>query len=259
MLKSLAVNFYKILLIDIKIMYESYIQKNKELNKFGYCIVNIGHKIFLEKLRKKWITLFNNISSQMHGVKVKNDQDLIKLEKSKFKKAFVAVFDLIHMDPEIYKLASDKKMLNIYKKLGVKYPHYGTRPITRVDLPKDKKHSFFDVHQDFPYNKHSKNSLVVWIPLMDTGQKEGCLEVCPKSHTEKKIFKKKKNSMQIKNPSKFEFTKTKVKLGEALIFSQFLVHRSGTNTSNKIRFSLQLRVTDLLSKEYMERFYPVIK
>ena len=36
-------------------------------------------------------------------------------EKSKFKKAFVAVFDLIHMDPEIYKLASDKKMLNIYK------------------------------------------------------------------------------------------------------------------------------------------------
>ena len=98
-------------------MYESYIQKNKELNKFGYCIVNIGHKIFLEKLRKKWITLFNNISSQMHGVKVKNDQDLIKLEKSKFKKAFVAVFDLIHMDPEIYKLASDKKMLNIYKKL----------------------------------------------------------------------------------------------------------------------------------------------
>jgi len=230
-------------------MSVSYIQKNKELNELGYCKVNIGHKNFLKKLRKKWITLFNNISSQLHGVKIKDDYDLIRLEKSKFRKSFVAVFDLIHMDPEIYKLASDKKMLDIYKKLGVKHPHYGTRPITRVDIPKDKKHSFFDVHQDFPYNKHSKNSLVVWIPLMDTGVQEGCLEVCPKSHVEKKIFKQKKSRL-IKNPKQFELIKTKVKLGEALIFSQFLVHKSGTNTSNKIRFSLQLRVTDLLYKIY---------
>ena len=240
-------------------MSKLYIQKNKELNELGYCKVKIGHKNFLKKLRKKWIKLFNNISFQLYGIKIKNDQDLIRLEKSKYRKSFVAVFDLIHMDPEIYKLASDKKMLDIYKKLGIKHPHYGTRPITRVDIPKDKKHSFFDFHQDFPYNKHSKNSLVIWIPLMDTGAQEGCLEVCPKSHAEKKIFKQKKNSRLIKNSKQFELIKTKVKLGEAIIFSQFLVHRSGTNTSNKIRFSLQLRVTDLLSEEYMARYYPVIK
>jgi hypothetical protein len=47
---------------------------------------------------------------------IKDDYDLIRLEKSKFRKSFVAVFDLIHMDPEIYKLASDKKMLDIYFK-----------------------------------------------------------------------------------------------------------------------------------------------
>jgi len=240
-------------------MSKLYIQKKKQLNEFGYCKVNIGNKLFLKKLRKKWITVFNNISSNVYGIKIKNDQDLIKLEKSKFRKAFVAVFDLIHMDPEIYRLASDEKMLNIFKELGIKYPHYGTRPLTRVDLPRDKKHSFFDVHQDFPYNKHSKNSLVVWIPLMDTGPKEGCLEVCSKSHRDKNIFEQKKNSLLIKDSRKFKLNKIKVKVGEALIFSQFLVHRSGINTSNKIRFSLQLRVTDLLSKEYMARHYPVIK
>jgi ectoine hydroxylase-related dioxygenase (phytanoyl-CoA dioxygenase family) len=102
-------------------MSELYIQKSKELNELDYCKVKIGHKNFLKKLRKKWIKLFNNISSQLYGIKIKNSKQ-------------------------------------------------------------------------------------------------------------------------------FELIKTKVKLGEALIFSQFLVHRSGTNTSNKIRFSLQLRVTDLLNK-----------
>ena len=48
-----------------------------------------------------------------------------------------------------------------------------------------------------------------------------------------------------------------MKLGQAVVFSEFLVHASGYNVSNKIRFSVQLRFTDLLSKEYMLRGYPV--
>ena len=240
-------------------MKENFKNKLKELNELGFCKVKIGYKPFLTGLRKKWLYMFNNISQEVHGKKIMNDKDLINLEKSKYRKAFVAVFDLIHLDPEIYSLASQKKLIQMYKKLGVKYPHYGTRPITRVDLPQDVKHSFFDAHQDFPYNNHSKNSMVVWIPFMNTSYKEGCLEVSPKSHILKKVFEQKKNSKLIKNISNFKFTKIKVKLGEALIFSEFLVHRSGINRSNKIRFSLQLRVTDLLSKEYMKRYYPVVR
>ena len=94
---------------------------------------------------------------------------------------------------------------------------------------------------------------------MNTSHKEGCLEVSPKSHIKKKVYEQKKNSKLIKNSSQFKFKKVKVKLGEALIFSEFLVHRSGVNRSKKIRFSLQLRVTDLLSKEYMKRHYPVVR
>jgi len=238
-------------------MKDNYKKKLKELNELGFCKVKIGYKPFLTKLRKKWLNMFNNISHEIYGKKIMSDKDLINLEKSKFRKAFVAVFDLIHLDPEIYNLASEKKLLKIYKKLGIKHPHYGTRPLTRVDMPRDLKHSFFDTHQDFPYNKHSKNSIVVWIPFMDINYKIGCLEVSPKSHIKKKVFEQKKNSRLIKNSSKFKFIKAKVKLGEALIFSQFLVHKSGINRSNKIRFSLQLRVTDLLSKEYMKKHYPI--
>tara|TARA_B100001173_G_scaffold297666_1_gene294468 strand:- start:84 stop:803 length:720 start_codon:yes stop_codon:yes gene_type:complete len=233
----------------------------KEINEFhnrGFCIVDIGCKNHLINLRKKWIKMFNNISSEMYGINIKNDNDLLKLEKSKYRKVFVAVFDLIHLDPEVFLISSVKKIFNYAKQLGVRFPHHGTRPLTRVDFPKDKKYSYFDCHQDFPYNKHSLNSVVIWIPLQDTGVKEGCLEVSPRTHQKKKIFKMKKNSMLIKDSSSFKFIKTKVKTGEALIFSEFLVHRSGKNISEKIRFSIQLRLTDLLSKEYMKKNYPVI-
>ena len=37
----------------------------------------------------------------------------------------------------------------------------------------------------------------------------------------------------------------------------FLIHSSGNNISNKIRFLVQLRFTDLSKKEYMLRGYPV--
>ena len=240
-------------------MKENFEDKLKQLDEVGFCKINIGYKPFLKKLRQKWLQMFNNISHEIYGKKIMNDKDLINLEKGKFRKAFVAVFDLIHLDPDIYNLASQKKLIKIYKKLGIKHPHYGTRPLTRVDLPQDLKYSFFDAHQDFPYNRHSKNSIVVWIPFMNTNHKEGCLELSPKSHIEKKVFEQKKNSKLIKNSNKFKFTKVKVKLGEALVFSEFLVHRSGINRSKKIRFSLQLRVTDLLSKEYMRRHYPVVR
>ena len=44
--------------------------------------------------------------------KITSDKDLIVFEKSKFRKAFVAVFDLIHLDQKFYNLAVKK---NYYK------------------------------------------------------------------------------------------------------------------------------------------------
>ena len=89
-------------------MKENFKNKLKQLNELGFCKIEIGHKSFLKRLRKKWLNMFNNISNEIYGKKIKNDKDLINLEKSKFRKAFVAVFDLIHLDPEIYNLASQK-------------------------------------------------------------------------------------------------------------------------------------------------------
>ena len=228
----------------------------KDYKKNGFAIINIGYQTKLRKLRKNWISKFDKIYSKLKSTRIKNDQDLIREEKSKERNLFVAVFDLLHLDPLIYELSSSKKILNFVKKFQIKSPHHGTRPYIRADFPNDKKYSFFDLHQDFPYNNHSLNSLVVWIPLQNTGIKEGCLRVAKKSHKGKKIFKTDKNLI-IKNKNSFKLEDIELKLGQALIFSEFLVHSSGNNISDKIRFSVQLRFTDLSKKEYMLRGYPV--
>ena len=49
----------------------------------------------------------------------------------------------------------------------------------------------------------------------------------------------------------------KINIGDAFIFSSFLVHRSSINKSNKIRISLQFRYNDLIEKTYIERGFPV--
>ena len=228
----------------------------KNYKKNGFAIVNIGQHNKLRQLRKNWISKFDKIYSELKSTRIKNDQDLIREEKRKERNLFVAVFNLLHLDPLIYELSSSKKILNIVKKFEVNSPHHGTRPYIRVDFPNDKKYSYFDLHQDFPYNNHSLNSLVVWIPLQNTGIKEGCLRVSKKSHKGRKIYKTDKNLI-IKKKNSFKLEDVELKLGQALIFSEFLIHSSGNNISNKIRFSVQLRFTDLSKKEYMLRGYPV--
>ena len=41
-----------------------------------------------------------------------------------------------------------------------------------------------------------------------------------------------------------------IKIGEAIIMSQFLVHSSGDNNSDSIRFSIDFRLNDLNEKSY---------
>ena len=90
-------------------------------------------------------------------------------------------------------------------------------------MPNDLKYSKFKAHQDFPYNYHSKNSVVIWIPLQSTDKELGCLRVSEKSH-----FKKKKslnittiNLLLIETVLNLDIP---CKFGEAIIFSEFLVH-----------------------------------
>lgn len=155
--------------------------------------------------------------------------------------------------PSLWAVAGDPLFLVLLKQLGLEHPILEVPPLLRCDMPIQGQ-SIFQQHQDYPYNIGSANSVTIWIPLQDTTEQEGALLVAPGTHTQG-IFPNSRGIITAEHD--FEFESCPVKMGEVLIFDQKLVHQSGFNRSDRIRFSIQLRFSDLRCPEYASRGFPI--
>ena len=143
----------------------------------------------------------------------------------------------------------------------------------RVDVPGDKRNAA-GWHQDLSYfnrNIFGLNTMACWAPLVKLTSKSGYLQVFRKSHIEGMVssgFAEKWNKQRelnnndnlatqqvsIKEDSnldQYKIESVKMDLGDVLFFNMFLIHRSGINTSNKIRFSVQNRFHGATSKDFI--------
>jgi len=233
--------------------------------KNGYFVYKIDKKL-VHKARKEFTKVFSILSTNHNRAKIFNDRDIIKLYKSKRKDLWAASYDILKLHPSLYAICNSKNFQDILKIADIKQPCFIKQPVVRVDMPFDKNF-YFKSHQDQPYNySGSSNSITIWTPLQNTDVKTGTLKIVEKSHKNKKTYKysldnkkynidlvrelKKetnfKNYYKISlNDKEFNFKSINVKAGEVLVFSHYLVHKSGINKSNKIRFSTQFRYTDL--------------
>lgn len=143
-------------------------------------------------------------------------------------------------------------------KLKLSVPVFSTRPEVRIDMPNDNLYRQED-HQDFPYGQSSLNSVTMWTPLQDVSRINGTIQVIPGSHLEGL-----KETEVLLNPRRFkikeEFSNDKfidieIPFGYTVIFSQFLVHRSGNNTSHRPRLSFQGRFADFSDKHFNSKKY----
>lgn len=218
----------------------------------GYLLLDLPKiKPNLDALKFEIREVFNLVSLKSGGSGVSNDADLINFRIKNQPLQFQGV-KLLWGASSLFRLAGEPIFIDLLKDLGLNQPILEIQPMLRVDMPIDDQ-SIFSQHQDYAYNQGSANSVTIWIPLQDTGIDEGALLVEPGSHS-KGIFPNKGGI--ITKDYKFNFCHCPVKFGQALIFNQKLVHQSGFNKSNKIRFSVQLRFSDLNDNQYADRgFY----
>ena len=125
-----------------------------------------------------------------------------------------------------------------------------TEGMIRMDAPGDKR-NIAGWHQEISYLRNS--GLVIWIPLSDITPDLGPLQVCPKSHHEGelKVVQNKNLPGDVSTVSvdevgpeyiaKYSIMDVEIKKGDVLFFDTELFHRSGVNTSNRMRFSCQVR------------------
>ena len=125
-------------------------------------------------------------------------------------------------------------------------PLYLDQSRCRIDTPFDPYLKKCGWHQEVFYYVPKSDFVQTWSPLIHDAVKEtGAIEVCVGSH--KEIAKQSdKNPENEKYPfivneseiKKYDKQIMELKLGQLLVFSSRLIHKSGDNTSKKVRYSL---------------------
>jgi len=143
---------------------------------------------------------------------------------------------------------------------GLQAPMIGTRPEVRTDMPADQQY-MQPWHQDWRSGQGSINSVTIWVPLQDVSAHNGAIELLPGSH-----FLGCCEVEELPNPRRFlvvdprieswEREVAELEVGEAVLFSQLLVHRSGHNSSGRPRITMQLRYSDYAEPGFAARGYP---
>ena len=161
----------------------------------------------------------------------------------------------------LYKLSVDDTLINELKKQGLSSPNICTRPVLFFNHPRLSKKEFYyktPPHQDWGSMLGSLDSLVVWVPLIDITDLNGPLMIAPKSHKDGLITDKVVGGFNtISDIDDSLFIPVKLECGDILIFSSFLVHKSGNMKKNsEIRWSCHFRYNNLDDNDFINRGYP---
>lgn len=200
--------------------------------------------------------------------------DLLEADDPSDEHFDAALFDYFRLQPDefiscgkqiqhlisLHRLSLDARILEVLHGLGLERPNINTRPVLYFNSTHlAKKEVYWRVfpHQDWRSMQGSLDSVVVWLPLVDVDVDLGALEVVPGSHKLGLVTDEVQDGFgKTDRFSDGDFSPVEVEQSDALFFSSFLVHRSGTNTTNRIRWSCHFRYNNLSEQTFMERGYP---
>lgn len=235
----------------------------------------------LENIFKLYCKYSNDID-EFSGLKEPWNDDLFHLKLIELRKkdpdSFGAIYDSLKTSLTLTQLITDDAIVQrVATFLKITPSDVSlSEPMTRMDVPMDVRNKL-DWHQErsfFPQNRDGMKGLVCWVPLFDVTPELGQLSVCPHSHEggllDLKSEKKQDLTYTTQIPvpeeevKKYEVIKAPMKAGDALFFNMLLFHKSGENTSNKIRFSVQGRfhtatADDFIPFDFVNYYNPIIK
>jgi phytanoyl-CoA hydroxylase len=161
----------------------------------------------------------------------------------------------------LHRLSLDERIMTVLRELGLELPNISTRPLLYFNsrrLAKKEVYWRLSLHQDWRSMQGSLDAIVVWVPLARVDRSLGALEVIPESHKwgllQSEMSDGYGHIKETVNPA--SLVPIEVEIGDALFFSAFLVHQSGTAVTDAIRWSCHFRYNNLREKTFMERGFP---
>jgi hypothetical protein len=161
----------------------------------------------------------------------------------------------------LHRLSLDSSVELAVKSMGLEFPNISTRPVlffNNPSLANKRVYHTVDSHQDWRSMQGSLDAVVLWCPLIDIDKSLGALEIVPGSHLRGLITESVESGFGMVPEHCFtenDWITAEVERGDALFFSSFLVHRSGNNITNRIRWSCHFRYNNLREPSFIDRKY----
>lgn len=214
------------------------------------------NKILLSDLK----SIDNKLNYQNFKIKKKNiDFPKLKLNK---KRILSGMFGLkIRLNKSLLTLLTNKKFISQLNEIieqSIKKLHMP--PMVRHSIP-GNDFAQVPAHNDTAYNKHMKEFITAWIPLVKIDKKcQGLRFYIKNKDFRKKKTKKNKKELFWKQPvstTNSYVNINQMNTGDAIIFNNKIIHSSLRNKSSKIKFSIDARY--IFGKANTKKSYMNIK
>jgi ectoine hydroxylase-related dioxygenase (phytanoyl-CoA dioxygenase family) len=170
------------------------------------------------------------------------------------------VYDAIQWLPEYLEVLSASALVDAARAL-LNTEHVISPPVlswVRIDRHGEER-NYFPWHQDYTYNLASRPTITAWVPLLNVTECMGPLTVVPGSHhyhypvaVQESDRYAALTDIDIEALEADAVTVTP-QVGDALFFHELLLHRSGSNQSDRARWVLNARWADLNDPAFTER------
>jgi ectoine hydroxylase-related dioxygenase (phytanoyl-CoA dioxygenase family) len=176
--------------------------------------------------------------------------------------AYISTARLTQMIPVANQLMVSELLVSVARQLGISFPVISTRVSNHImsdDLKIPNGYHKSPPHQDWRSMQGSLDSMVFWVPTTPVTAQSHPLEVVPGSHllglltTMEHIM-----TPTVDDPRITEdvFVPLSMDPGDLVVFSSFLVHRTGAQGDGKIRIAFSGRFNNADEASYVEHSYP---
>ncbi|MEM6257404.1 MAG: phytanoyl-CoA dioxygenase family protein [Planctomycetota bacterium] len=180
-----------------------------------------------------------------------------------------AVFDAASRLLSLHQLSIHPWLIEISKRImGTDFVQCALDKALRMDFPGEERY-LFPLHQDYTYDPSSPNGLVYWIPLRDVDEQSGCISYAGETHKAgiRDVLVRHKDTSEVTGNRLFDLADVsdvdratmplaELHYGEVLVFSNLLIHASGANRSENVRWTVQVRHGDFRHPTAVSKGWP---
>jgi phytanoyl-CoA hydroxylase len=163
----------------------------------------------------------------------------------------------------VHRIGLSPAILQVLNDIGIAVPSQSTRPVVHFmadGLRIEGGYHKTPAHQDWRSVQGSLDGVTFWLPLYDVGLDDYPLEVIAGSHRRGLLpsvddpFGHRIAEGEVDEGA---FRQVPLRRGDLVVFSGFLVHRTGALGSNRVRVALSYRFNNAAESSYVERNYPI--